>query len=196
MTPTRFLRLSVALIGALALAACTQTSAGTPLPDDTTTHSGEPETTVPTTGGTPTNERPRDINLDGKDPCTLISQADWPQFGIDQPGKPSEDATFQSPRCFYAGVGDLVLVVTGGIEAWEEQAQNVDVSETKAIDEFRTLTIWNEADRRSCYTAVDVADGQHLLTTAASTKANVDREESCERSYRLAESAMKTLVAS
>lgn len=166
------------------------------MPDKTTIQSGEPGTEVPASSEAPTSERPEDIALDGKDPCALIPQADWSQFGIDQPGKPSEDKTFQSPRCFYAGVGDLVLVVTGGIETWEEQAQNVAVSDAQTIDDFRTLTIWNEADRRSCYTAVDVADGQHLLTTAASVRANVDRDESCDRSYQLAESAMKTLVAS
>jgi hypothetical protein len=181
--PTRWLPLAAALSAALVLTGCTQTSAGTPMPDDTTTTSSDP------------NERPREINLDGKDPCALIPESDWPKFNIEQPGKPSEEPNFKSPRCYFSGVGDLTLVVTEGIDAWDERTSNAEVSDAEAIAGFSTITIWNKADRRSCYTAVDVKDGQYLLTTVASVNADVDRAESCDRSYQLAESAMKTLVA-
>jgi hypothetical protein len=90
----------------------------------------------------------------------------------------------------------VTLVVTEGIGAWEERTQSVEISEAKSIEGFSTITIWNKADRHSCYTAVDVADGQYLLTTASSVNANVDKAETCDRSYQLAESVMKSLVAS
>jgi hypothetical protein len=196
MTPTRWFSLAASLSAAVVLATgCTQTSAGSPMPDDTVTISNEPDSTDPTTIE-PSGERPREILLDGKDPCEQIPQTDWPKFGIEQPGKRSEEPNLKSPHCYYSSVGDVTLVVTEGIEAWEERGQSIEISDAQAIEGFPTVTIWNKADRRSCYTAVDVADGQYLLTTASSVNADVDKAESCERSYQLAESAMKTLVAS
>jgi len=86
--------------------------------------------------------------------------------------------------------------VTEGVDAWQERTQNVEISDAKAIDAFPTITIWNKADEHSCYTAVDVADGQYLLTTAMSIEVNANRTATCDLAYQLAESAMKTLVAS
>lgn len=194
MIPTRWFRIAAALSAALALTGCTQTSAGSPMPDDTVTTNSEPDTTTSSTE--PSSERPREVTLKGKDPCELIPQADWTKFGIERPGKQSEEPNFKSPNCYYSSVGDVTLVVTEGVEAWEARTQNVEISDAKAIERFPTITIWNKADRHSCYTAVDVADGQHLLTTASSVNADTDRAETCDRSYQLAESAMKTLVAS
>lgn len=165
------------------------------MPDDATTD-GPGTTSSPTSGDEPSSNRPKEITLDGKDPCGLIPEADWTKLGIERPGKQSDSETFKSPRCYYSGVGDVTLVVTDGVAAWTDKASNVDVSDADPIAGFPTITVWNEVDRRSCYTAVDVADGQHLLTTATSVNANVDRDETCDRSYQLAESAMKTLAAS
>lgn len=184
----------VALGAAMALAGCAQLIAGTPTPDVTvaTTGGGSPPGSASTE---PPVERPREIDLDGEDPCALIPRADWPGLGIEQPGERSEEPNFRSPRCFYPRVGDLTLVITEGVEAWEDRTHNVEISSAAAIEGFATTTIWNEVDRRSCYTAVDVSDGQHLLTTALSVNADVDREVSCGRSYQLAESAMRTLTS-
>jgi hypothetical protein len=197
VTQTRWLVLTAALSATLTLTGCTQTSTGSPRPDDDVTASGEPGTTTDSRTSTkPSSERPREINLDGKDACGLILQADWPKFGIERPGKQSEEPNFKSPNCYYSSVGDVTLVVTEGIDAWQDRTQNVEISDANAIEEFPTVTIWNKADRHSCYTAVDVADGQHLLTTAMSIEVNVDKAATCDLAYQLAESAMKTLVAS
>lgn len=185
MTPVRWFSIAATLSAALALTGCNQTSAGSPMPDDSVT-----------SGSEPANERPREISLDGKDPCGLIPQVDWAKFGIERPGKRSEEPNFKSPHCYYSSVGDVTLVVTEGIEAWEERRHNVEISDPEPIEGFPSIVIWNKAGRHSCYTAVDVADGQYLLTTASSVNANTDREATCDRSYQLAESAMKTLVAS
>lgn len=192
MILARWLSVIATLAATLSVASCTQTSSGTPMPDDTVTSGGESETANPTASA----ERPRDIDLDGKDPCGQIPQSDWAKFGIEHEGVRSEEPNFKSPSCYYSRVGDVTLVVTEGIGAWQARTHNVDISDADSIEEFPTITMWNKADEHSCYTAVDVADGQYLLITATSAKANVDRVETCDRSYQLAESAMKTLVAS
>lgn len=192
MTTRASLTLVTALIAAAVLTGCTEQSAGSPLPDDTTAATTQPDTTQPT------SERPREINLDGKDPCALIPQSDWPKFEISSPGRPSEDPTFKSPQCYFSGdrAGDVTLVVTEGIEAWDGRTQNTEITNAEPIEGYATITITNDADRRSCIAAVDVDDGQYLMTTATPNPDDPALPERCDLAYQLAESAMKTLVAS
>lgn len=193
---TRWISVVSALAAALTLASCTQPFAGSPKPGDTGATNEKTHTTESTASTEPSSDRPQEIDLNGKDPCAQIQQSDWSKFGIEHQGEQSQEQTFKSLDCYYSSVGDVTLVVTKGIDAWTEQARDVEISDMDPIEGFTTISIWNQVDRRSCYTAVDVADGQHLLTTATSTKANVNRDETCNRSYQLAESAMKTLVGS
>jgi hypothetical protein len=195
VTTRPLLTVTLALIAAAAVAGCSEESAGSPLPDDTVTTDTQSETTEPTTTE-PSNERPRDITLDDTDPCTLIPQTDWSALGIERPGNPGENPNSRSPNCFYPGVGQIVTVVTNGIESWTEGRQNVEIEEAEPIEGFPTITVWNLADERSCYTIVDVADGQHLMAGAAPDPDDPDEPDACDLVYRMAESAMKTLVAS
>jgi len=180
----------------LVLTGCTQTSAGTPLPDDTVSTSSEPGT-AHTTNTKPSGERPREINLKGKDPC-VIPQTDWSKFGIEQPGKPGEHPDFKSPDCYYSGdrAGDVALVVTAGIKIWTEDRYNAEIKDAKPIDGFPTITVASNVDERACLAIVDVADGQFLMTTATPDPDDPSNPERCDLAYQLAESAMTTLVAS
>jgi hypothetical protein len=190
---TRCLSVASALAAALVLTSCTQPSAGTPMPGDTMATSGKPATT----STEPSGERPQEINLRGKDPCA-ISQADWPKFGIEQPGKPDEHPDFKSPDCYYSGdrAGNVTLVVTAGIDTWTEDRYNADIKDAEPIDGFSTITVASNVDVRICLAVVDVADGQFLMTTADPDPSDPNNPERCDLAHQLAESAMKTLVAS
>lgn len=194
MTSRRWPRLAVALSAGLLLAGCTQSSAGTPLPDGTSTASIEPDTTTSTE---PSSERPREIDLNGKDPCA-IPQTDWPKFDIERPGKPSDHPDFHSPNCYYSGdrAGSLTLVVTAGIEEWTTDKYNAEIEDAEPIDGFPTITVASNVDRWACLAVVDVADGQFLMTTTATDPDDPNSPERCDLAYQLAESAMKTLAAS
>lgn len=165
------------------------------MPGSTVPTSGEPDTTDSTTSTESASERPRDINLNGKDPC-VIPQADWSKFGIEGPGKSSEHPDFKSPDCYYSGVGDVALVVTAGIDIWTEDKYNAEIKDSKPIDGFPTITVASNVDQQACLAIVDVADGQFLMTTAAPDPNDPSKPERCDFAYQLAESAMKTLVAS
>ena len=195
MTSRRWPRLAAALSAGLLLAGCTQTSAGTALPDGTSTATAEPDTTTSSTE--PSSERPREIDLSGKDPCA-IPQTDWPKFGIERPGAPGESPDFKSPDCYYSGdrAGNLTLVVTAGIEIWTEETYNAEIEDAEPIDGFPTITVASNVDRRACLAVVDVADGQFLMTTTSPNPNDPNNPERCDLAYQLAESAMKTLVAS
>lgn len=179
------------------LAGCTQTSSGTPLPDDTASTSSGPDTADSTISTEPSSERPRDINLKGKDPCA-IPQADWPKFGIEEPGKADEHPDFKSPNCYYSGdrAGNVTLAVTAGIEIWTEDRYDAEIKDAEPIDGFPTITVASNVDRRVCLAVVDVADGQFLMTTADPDPNDPSNPERCDLAYQLAESAMKTLAAS
>lgn len=195
MTTSRLVTLVAALGLTLALAACGKESVGAPLPDDSAINTSTPETEEsPSTDAT--DERPREIELDGKDPCALIPRTDWPKFEIDKPGVPQEEPNFRSPNCFYAGAGDVTLVITEGIDAWTEENRDVELEDAEPIAGFPTVTMANSVDRRACYAAVDVADGQYLMTTATPDPDDQSKPEKCDLAYQLAESAMTTLVTS
>lgn len=193
MISTRWSALAASLSAVLVLTGCIQTSAGTPMPDDSATTSSEPNTTP----STEPSERPREINLNGKDPCA-IPQADWPKFGIERAGDPDEHSVFKSPDCYYSGdrAGNVTLVLTAGIEIWTEDRYNAEIEDAEPIDGFPTITIASNVDRRTCFAVVDVADGQFLMTTVSPDPDDPSNPERCDLAYQLAESAMKTLVAS
>lgn len=195
MTIRQWLAVTTVMVAVAALASCTDQSAGSPMPEDNATSAESNTTTAPPSTET-TSERPREIALDGKDPCALIPQTDWPQFEIKGPGNPSEDPTFKSPQCHFSGVGQVTVVVTEGVEAWDDRTQSVEINEADPIEGYPTITMWNKLDERSCYAAVDVADGQNLLTTAAPNPQDPEEPEACDLAYRMAVSAMSTLVAS
>jgi hypothetical protein len=195
VTARPLITLATALVAAAVMAGCSEESAGSPMPDDKAVTTTEPDITEPTSDE-PGRERPREIPLDGKDPCSLIPQSDWPKLDIERPGNPSEDPTYRSPECTYPGVGQVTIVVTEGIDAWDEETRDADISDAEPIEGFPTITAWNLADQRSCYVAVDVTDGQYLMAGAAFSAPDPDQSETCDVAYRMAESAMKTLVAS
>lgn len=197
MTSRPWITLATALVAAVVLTGCTEQSAGSPLPDDTVANTvTESDTTEPTTGSEPSSERPSEIRLDNTDPCALIPQTDWTQFGIERPGIPGIEPNIQSPDCTYPGVGQVTTVVTEGIEAWTNGSRNVEIEHPEPIEGFPTVTLANNIDLRACYAAVDVADGQYLMTTATPDPDDPALPERCDFAYQMAESAMKVLVAS
>jgi uncharacterized protein DUF3558 len=180
--------LTLLLVTTLA-AGCTTASGGDP----------KPATTAPDTS-TAEQERPREIRLDDVDPCSLIPEADYSDFYLDEPGTPRTDKTYDSPGCGWTGtevgIVDIVLVVNEGIEVWlDGDRVNVNASRVDAIDDFPAVELESKQDENSCDVAVDVADGQYLLTTVIIDNRALSKvPDPCEFTYQLAESAMSTLV--
>jgi hypothetical protein len=199
--PTRLGTVIWSILLAAGLASgCTNTSAGQPLPtgDGPTATGTEPSrsSSSPTSGSTPA--RPKDLRLDGKDPCALVPQSDWSKFYIEKPGKPGQDETFKSPDCFYgtdvAGLG-IVLVVTEGIDKWTDGSRSAVAKQVASIDGYPALSITRENDKNQCGIAVDVADGQYLLADVTLIPSKASQvPERCEYAHQWAESAMHTLI--
>ncbi|MFL6140382.1 MAG: DUF3558 domain-containing protein [Labedaea sp.] len=190
---------SILLVSGLATG-CTNTSAGQPLPTATgrTTDGTDasPSSNSSTSGSAPA--RPQELRLDGKDPCALVPQSDWPKFYIDKPGKPGQDETFKSPDCFYSnnvlGLG-IALVVTEGINKWTDGSRTATAQQVAPIEGFPAISVTRNNDKYTCAIAVDVANGQYLWADVNLTPSKASQvPERCEYAHQWAESAMRTLV--
>ena len=152
-----------AVLGVL-LAGCATPVAGTPSP--------APGTAPPAVDLPP---RPREVRLDGLDPCTLLTEPDRRELGLDQ--RPVLDV---APSALYGGVTQLCsirgfepraiavgveLSVTGGIELYfrpgvPSEVRPVVVRDFPAIVAVPTIT-------RFCSVVVDVAPGQAVDVSAS-----------------------------
>jgi hypothetical protein len=185
---------------------CTDTEAGKASP----TKSGEPtdepptsETTDSSSGSEPTvdvPDRPKDLSLDGVDPCSLFTAAQLAELGVD--GKPApgkSDDQFDAPLCSLDGPQtepyysyDVLVITDLGVETWLTGRRNVDswlvdVGGYPAVD-FKTKGV----EDRDCSTTVDVAEGQQLMVNQFPLS-DVNYEQLCQLSEKAAAMALQTL---
>lgn len=187
------------LLGAVALlAGCTTTSSGLPSPAGSATIGTSTGAKPSSSTSEPRSARPREIRLDGRNPCTLVPESDWPKFHIDKPGKLGEEPTFKSPDCFYGTnfvALDVVLVVTEGIDRWINGSRSGIVEKVEPVEGFPAIAITRREDKNQCDVAVDVANGQYLLTGVVLIPSKASQlPERCDYARQLAESTMTTLV--
>lgn len=189
--------MSLTVLLVAGLAACTTTSAGEPRPTDQGSAPSSDESESNSTSEDPPEERPRDIPLDGMDPCTLIPQADYSDFYINAPGRPSTNTDGQ-PICAWVdtevGSFGIVLYLNEGIEVWLDGTKSDEGEHTDPIRDFPTVTSPSSLDDNVCVVAVDVADGQYLLAQVSIDNSDLSRVPPvCDFAYQFAESAMSTL---
>ncbi len=170
--------------------ACTTTSMGRPDADPDITRVDE---TV--------EERPREIKIDGVDPCSLIRTSDYPDFYLDEAGVEHQDKTFDAAECAWDGTDigyfAVLLVTTGGVEMWLDGSTSAHGRAADPIDGFPVVTVLRPEDENSCFAAVDVADGQQLLAQVGIDNSKLSSVPPvCDVAHRFASSAMSTLVAS
>ncbi|GGM75619.1 hypothetical protein GCM10012275_52890 [Longimycelium tulufanense] len=187
----------------LSLAAgCGSSSNGTATPQTTASTATVPQITTSATKATPA--RPREIKLDGKNPCDLITAHQRAKFGFEREPRSGTNETFKSPDCRFsnnlAGYW-LTTVTTEGVEVWHNGGRNARVEEQQPILGYPTIAttlpdhpVYKESN---CGIVVDVADGQYLLATIQIDRGSVSKlPPKCEAARAFAEAAMKTLTAS
>ncbi|MGH3759505.1 DUF3558 domain-containing protein [Actinophytocola sp.] len=183
--------LSVVLLTGLA-AGCTTMSTGDPRPDDVaaTSSGGDP---AETTSSTQPN-RPRDIPLDDVDPCTLLPEADYPDYYLDNPGEPRKDDQGAAACLWLGEIGYMGATLVTYEDIDEQDGRYGQVESTDPIDDFPTYTIALPNDDNRCFTAVDVADGQYLIVQIGLDSVPTDIPPVCEYSHQFAAALMSTLV--
>jgi hypothetical protein len=180
------MRRVVPLIAALALlGGCSQStdgnaSAGGSTPTTTagqTSKSGKPSSS--STSKEPV-KRPKTINIEAVDPCTLLTGPQRLEFGLDRPPQPGgvpdkESCTIsRDDRKYFVG---LITDSTAGVDDYAKSAGKVTKLE---VGGFPALLIESTTELGvSCSVAVDVSDGQ-VVDVRASSVGETDMTTLCQ----------------
>jgi hypothetical protein len=173
------------------ITACSDSRGGTATPGSTTP-------TTESTSTKPSSTRSREIKLDGKDPCQLLTAEQLPSLKIDRPGRPGEAPAFKAKDCSWTVTGassSLAPVTSEGMEVWTSGERTGQAEKTAPIATFPTISVTVQSDKDRCDVMVDVADGQYLLATFSVSPSFKDRFPApCDGARQLAEAAMQNLM--
>ncbi|GGM71469.1 hypothetical protein GCM10012275_47400 [Longimycelium tulufanense] len=198
-------RLAATALAAAALsvaaAACSGGSTGDARPAPGTASS---ETTSAAPNPKP-SDRPREVKLDGKDPCSLLTDAQKAQFVLDRPPRSDKSSTFNdASACYFRSEADetgaaLYAITDMGIQEFGPGQVNGEVQEIRVqgFPAYEIHTPGQPPGDDFCTVNVDVADGQVLrahYSEDGRKKNPLGKEEVCRRAARLADAAMTTLL--
>lgn len=148
--------------------------------------------------------RPREVRLDGLDPCTLLTESDRRELGLDQ--RPVLDV---APSALYGGVTQLCsiggfepraisvgveLSVTGGIELFFRPGVRSEIRSAR-VGDFPAIVAVPVIDR-FCTVVIDVAPAQ-VVDVSASDGGRVPpipQEDLCVDAERVAELVLTNLL--
>lgn len=184
-----------ALVAGSVLVSCTSTQEGSPEPENTSAGSTESPGTTKSSAA----PRPREIRVDGVDPCKLLTAEQMAQLGVNAGERNDSDIvkTGNAPTCEFSG-DDLgtnygvALVADRGIDYWTG-AGNTDVSAIK-VSGFEAKRISLSGVEANCAVAVDVADGQQLYVDFIPIGSDKpSKDEMCQNVEKGAGFALATL---
>ncbi|MEU4807503.1 DUF3558 domain-containing protein [Actinosynnema sp. NPDC023587] len=154
--------------------------------------------TTTTLEPSPSADRPREVKLDGKKPCELLTPVQLTGFSIDREGEPLEVPTLNATGCQWTVTGAanmLVPVTADGIEVWTDGKRAGQPTAVDPISGFKAITLTIPSNPHRCDVLVDTAAGQYL---AAGFSLATDKPERfpkpCDRARELAEAAMQNLL--
>jgi hypothetical protein len=186
----RAVRTVLLLVTAVLAAGCTAAVEGTP--------SAEPPAPPPV--------RPREVRLDGVDPCSLLSPEQRTTLGLDGVPRYTNPAAplfgGNVPTCTITGLRDRPIalgvgaVTTAGIERWHQNDLAAEVRPTLASG-FPAVVARPTRAADYCSVEVDVAAGQ-LLDVQFSDGGGeppIPQDELCARAEHAAQTLMQSLLA-
>jgi hypothetical protein len=197
-------RLAATLLVVGLAAGCTTSEAGEPTTGGSTRSTSDSES--PDTSSSPSVDippPPKDLSVDGLDPCTLFTDAQQAQIGVDsvRPGVAGGNAIYKdmkncsldksSAEPFYTY--DVIAVTNVDVSYWINQPHNADV-ELISIGgypaaEFHTKGVLDT----DCAVALGVAKNQHLHVEFHPQSEKLKQDQICQRSEQAAEMALQTL---
>ncbi|MFT7835086.1 DUF3558 domain-containing protein [Saccharothrix sp. BKS2] len=181
------------------VAGCTSGEGGNPKPE-TPAASDLPTSTSPGPTSSP-DSRPREITLDGIDPCATLTEAQRGQLKIDEARSTPLDVLNTGsppPTCRYRSNGqslysyNVALVTDAGVEHWEG-GNNLDV-DPKTVGGFPAyqLKLTGTSEGYCSYT-VDVSDGQQAYVQFFPIGDGFTQDQMCQNAAEGAELVLATL---
>lgn len=193
------------IVAAVALAAVGCTTSDPGQPTSAANGSSTNSSASQTSGPAPTVEippRPRDISLDGLDPCTLYTEEQRAQL------QASDVESGEDKSEFFKGMKECVLYVDDqepfyeynalavtfeGVEAWLTGQRNVD-AELTSVQGFPAAKFkFRGSADISCWFAIGVADKQSLLVEMLPTSEGFTQDKICQMSLDATNMALTTL---
>jgi len=193
----RFLPIALALPALLLLGCSTPTH-------PTAAHRSSvppPEVTTTTTTTVSRLPRPREVKLDGLDPCTVLSEEQRAALSLDHaPNAYVDNAFGESKVCsFRSGISGnvmrLALVTMEGVGVWLSENAQVDPQFT-TITGFPAMVIRTPGLDDVCNVEVDVAEGQFLdvMFRDGGNEKKATQDTLCAGAERAAEAALSGLL--
>ncbi|WNV83749.1 DUF3558 domain-containing protein [Umezawaea sp. Da 62-37] len=146
----------------------------------------------------PSSDRPKEIRIDGKNPCDLMTSQDAAAIAVTTASRQNVDQTFKSPNCTFEATGafwNITTVVTEGFEVWTGGKRQGQPTTIEPVGGFPAITVTRPGDEARCDVAVDVANGQYLFTGFEVSKSFADRfPKPCDGARTVAEAAMRNLT--
>ncbi|MEJ2857967.1 MULTISPECIES: DUF3558 domain-containing protein [unclassified Saccharothrix] len=193
------MRRAVPLLAAvLLLAGCSESTTGSPTPGsptgETTASSGKPTSTSKEAA-----KRPKTINIKDVDPCTLLTDAQRAELGLNRPPQKSTSTVHQSPSCGFDREDrtwgtTLVTATKAGVEFYTDGSFDAEAQQLQVAG-FPAVIASTPKDQTSCWVGVDVSDGQMVVTQVTSLKGEVPQGRLCELAQQIAGAATTTLAA-
>ncbi|ACU38362.1 DUF3558 domain-containing protein [Actinosynnema mirum] len=184
----------LALAGPVLLACAAETGTPRPAPAGPGPAGSASTTTTPSSPA-----RPREIALDGRDPCALIRAEQLAVLGFDRAGRSGTDDLTGAPTCTWIVNGGAVQVipVTGeGVEAWSQGRRLGRPSPIPPVRGFPAITVTLPERPLNCDVVVDTADGQYLSATSTVLPGFEERFPApCEGARALAEVLVENLLS-
>jgi hypothetical protein len=189
----------VPLLAVLVLAGCAQPVAGSPAP--------VPDPAPTTTPAPDLPPRPREVRLEDLDPCTLLTEDDRVDLGLDQP--PVANTALSAlyggetrlcsvrgfePRVISLGVE---LSVTGGIELFFRPGVRSEITPIAVAGFPAVIARPTTGIQDFCTVIVDVASGQlvDIQVANAGGEPPTSQPELCSEAKRAAGLVMTNLLA-
>jgi hypothetical protein len=202
------IRLLLTALSVLAVAGCTTTSEGTPLPDsNATTESPSEEPSTPDaelpTDGAPKVENPLDVSHFEQNPCDALTAEQTQELNVPATGD-ERDSGF-GKTCYWRnsetrGVIGLSFFseVEGGLSSLYREAESSDFPYFKSIEDiegYPAVAYDTEVEEPTitCTVAVGVADKLAFAVQVDLSDANVGQKEPCGVTKQVASMIMKTM---
>jgi hypothetical protein len=145
---------------------------------------------------------PQELSLDGLDPCTLFTEPQRAELGVDNVREGVGSGTIyegmkecaldkENAEPFYGY--DVVAVTNVDVSFWINEPRNADV-ELISVAGYPAAKFKTKGTEDSdCAIALGVAKNQHLHVEFHPLSEDLQQDEICQRSEQAAEMAIQTL---